>query len=31
MKLSFAKINQELSGLEVDLLADDGLRYGDWR
>lgn len=30
MKLSFATINQELSSLELDLLADDGLRYGSW-
>jgi alkylation response protein AidB-like acyl-CoA dehydrogenase len=30
MKLSFAKINQELSALELDLLADEGLRYDDW-
>ena len=30
MKLSFAKINQELSGLEVDLLGDEGLQYGEW-
>ena len=27
MKLSFARIAQELSGLEVELLGDDGLRY----
>ena len=30
MKLTFARLNQELSGLEVDLLGDDGLRYEDW-
>ena len=30
MKLSFSRINQELSSLEVDLLGDDGLRYDDW-
>ena len=30
MKLAFARLNQELSGLEVELLGDDGLRYGDW-
>ncbi|MBT2384119.1 acyl-CoA dehydrogenase family protein [Streptomyces sp. ISL-11] len=30
MKLSFARLNQELSGLEVELLAEDGLTYGDW-
>jgi alkylation response protein AidB-like acyl-CoA dehydrogenase len=30
MKLTFARLNQELSALEVELLGDDGLRYGDW-
>ena len=30
MKLSFARINQQLSALEVDLLADDGLTYDSW-
>ncbi|WP_343909215.1 acyl-CoA dehydrogenase family protein [Nocardioides aquiterrae] len=30
MKLSFARINQELSALKVDLLGDEGLRYADW-
>ncbi|MFE0041833.1 acyl-CoA dehydrogenase family protein [Streptomyces albireticuli] len=30
LKLSFARLNQELSGLEVELLAEDGLAYGDW-
>ena len=30
MKLTFARLAQELSGLEVELLAEDGLRYGDW-
>jgi alkylation response protein AidB-like acyl-CoA dehydrogenase len=30
MKLTFARINQELSALEVELLGDDGLRYEDW-
>jgi len=30
MKLSFARINQELSGLELEILGEDGLRYGDW-
>ena len=30
MKLSFARINQQLSALEVDLLGDDGLRYESW-
>ena len=30
MKLTFARLAQELSGLEVELLGDDGLRYEDW-
>ncbi|MFE5284886.1 acyl-CoA dehydrogenase family protein [Nocardia sp. NPDC056611] len=30
MKLTFARIAQELSALELELLADDGLRYSDW-
>ena len=30
MKLSFARLAQELSGLELELLGEDGLRYGDW-
>jgi alkylation response protein AidB-like acyl-CoA dehydrogenase len=30
MKVTFARIAQELSGLELELLAEDGLRYGDW-
>jgi len=30
MKLSFARIAQELSGLELELLGEDGLRYSDW-
>ncbi|RZS32786.1 alkylation response protein AidB-like acyl-CoA dehydrogenase [Herbihabitans rhizosphaerae] len=30
MKLGFARLAQELSGLEVELLAEDGLRYDDW-
>lgn len=30
MKLAFARLAQELSGLEVELLGDDGLRYDDW-
>lgn len=29
-KLSFARINQEASGLELELLGEDGLRYDDW-
>jgi alkylation response protein AidB-like acyl-CoA dehydrogenase len=30
MKLTFARLAQELSGLEVELLGEDGLRYEDW-
>ncbi|RDG37381.1 acyl-CoA dehydrogenase family protein [Streptomyces corynorhini] len=30
LKLSFARLNQEISGLEVELLADEGLLYSDW-
>ena len=30
MKLAFARLAQELSGLEVELLGDEGLRYADW-
>jgi alkylation response protein AidB-like acyl-CoA dehydrogenase len=30
MKLTFAKLAQELSGLEVEMLGEDGLRYEDW-
>ncbi|MFF3565597.1 acyl-CoA dehydrogenase family protein [Streptomyces sp. NPDC002574] len=30
MKLAFATLNQRVSGLEVELLGEDGLRYGDW-
>ncbi|WKK24726.1 acyl-CoA dehydrogenase family protein [Streptomyces olivoreticuli] len=30
MKLTFARLNQALSALEVELLAEDGLTYGDW-
>ncbi|MEU9858197.1 acyl-CoA dehydrogenase family protein [Streptomyces sp. NPDC047974] len=30
MKLGFARLNQAISGLEVELLADEGLLYGDW-
>lgn len=29
-KLSFARINQEVSGLELELLGDEGLTYDDW-
>ena len=30
MKLWFARLSQALTGLEVELLADDGLHYDDW-
>ncbi|HWL97753.1 MAG TPA: acyl-CoA dehydrogenase family protein [Nocardioidaceae bacterium] len=30
MKLAFARLNQQISGLEVELLGEDGLRYDDW-
>jgi alkylation response protein AidB-like acyl-CoA dehydrogenase len=30
MKLTFAKLAQELSGLEVEMRGEDGLRYEDW-
>ncbi|WP_225845651.1 acyl-CoA dehydrogenase family protein [Streptomyces sp. HPF1205] len=30
LKLAFAGINQRASGLEVELLGEEGLRYGDW-
>ncbi|MEU5418034.1 acyl-CoA dehydrogenase family protein [Streptomyces sp. NPDC020667] len=30
MKLAFARLNQELSALELELLAEDGLTYADW-
>lgn len=30
MKLSFARVNQQLTGLEVELLKDEGLLYSDW-
>ena len=29
-KLLFAKLNQEMSGFELELLGADGLRYDDW-
>jgi len=29
-KLAFARLNQEISAFELDLLAADGLRYDDW-
>ncbi|WP_116047640.1 acyl-CoA dehydrogenase family protein [Amycolatopsis palatopharyngis] len=30
MKLAFARGNQELSGLELELLGEEGLHYDDW-
>ncbi|MBQ0962224.1 MULTISPECIES: acyl-CoA dehydrogenase family protein [Streptomyces] len=30
MKLNFARLNQEISGLEVELLGGEGLLYDDW-
>ncbi|MGE7432912.1 acyl-CoA dehydrogenase family protein [Kitasatospora sp. NPDC001175] len=30
MKLAFARLAQELSGLEVELLGEEGLAYDDW-
>ncbi|MEW9532162.1 acyl-CoA dehydrogenase family protein [Microbispora sp. NPDC049125] len=30
MKLSFARLHQEVSGLEVELLREEGLAYDDW-
>jgi alkylation response protein AidB-like acyl-CoA dehydrogenase len=30
VKLSFAQLNQEISGLELELLGGDGLRYDGW-
>ncbi|MFH9817652.1 acyl-CoA dehydrogenase family protein [Streptomyces sp. NPDC017230] len=30
MKLNFARLNQEISGLEVELLGEEGLLYEDW-
>ncbi|MFF2166629.1 acyl-CoA dehydrogenase family protein [Streptomyces sp. NPDC058175] len=29
-KLTFARLAQQLSGLELELLGEDGLRYSDW-
>ncbi|MFC5754135.1 acyl-CoA dehydrogenase family protein [Actinomadura rugatobispora] len=29
-KLAFARLNQEISGLELEILGDEGLRYDDW-
>jgi alkylation response protein AidB-like acyl-CoA dehydrogenase len=30
MKLAFARLAQQLSGLELELLGEDGLRFDDW-
>ncbi|WP_406630032.1 acyl-CoA dehydrogenase family protein [Amycolatopsis sp. WGS_07] len=30
MKVAFAELNQALSGLELELLGEEGLRYEDW-
>ncbi len=30
MKLTFARIAQEASGMELELLGDEGLRFSDW-
>ncbi len=30
MKLTFARLNQQLTGLELELLGEEGLRYSDW-
>ena len=30
MKLTFARLNQQLSGLELEMLGEQGLRYSDW-
>ena len=30
MKLGFARLNQAISGLEVELLGEEGLLYGEW-
>ena len=30
MKLAFARLNHELTGLELEMLGEDGLRYDDW-
>ena len=29
-KLAFARLNQQVSGLELELLGEDALRYDDW-
>ncbi|MFI6345601.1 acyl-CoA dehydrogenase family protein [Streptomyces sp. NPDC050560] len=30
MKLTFARLNQQISSLELDLLGEEGLHYDDW-
>ncbi|QFU88874.1 acyl-CoA dehydrogenase family protein [Amycolatopsis sp. YIM 10] len=30
MKLAFSTLNQEISGLELEMLGEQGLRYDDW-
>jgi alkylation response protein AidB-like acyl-CoA dehydrogenase len=30
MKLTFARLSQQLSGLELEILGADGLRFSDW-
>ncbi|MBB4684461.1 acyl-CoA dehydrogenase family protein [Amycolatopsis jiangsuensis] len=30
MKVAFAELNQKLSGLELELLGEEGLRYDEW-
>ncbi|CCH76352.1 Acyl-CoA dehydrogenase domain protein [Nostocoides japonicum T1-X7] len=30
MKLTYARVNQQLTGLELELLGEDGLVYSDW-
>jgi alkylation response protein AidB-like acyl-CoA dehydrogenase len=30
VKFAFARLNQEISGFELELLGEDGLRYDDW-
>jgi alkylation response protein AidB-like acyl-CoA dehydrogenase len=30
MKLAFARLNQQISGTEVELMGEEGLRYDDW-
>jgi len=29
-KFAFARLNQEISGLELEMLGEEGLRYDDW-